>query len=372
MSALHAAAYERSIASIRAVMDSERAALEAAGIPEDDVAEAMACIEAGIEDGLETLRHYALKRAEEGGVMQPIGDLAGAAVAVQKIAHQPGVYDWPESAYRHHPALAVSDAQRLLELSPYRWKWERDNAPVRESAAFDLGRVAHQLVLRDVETVAVIEADDWRTKAAKDAAAEARAAGRTPLLAKQYDEARAMADALHAHPEGHAAFARGKPEQSLIWSDGESGVLCKARPDWLPARGRYFGDYKTAASIHPEALRRTLFDHGHYMRAAWYLEGIRALGLAKDPVYLFVFQEKTPPYEVFPLRLSPTDLQMGHDRIARARRIYADCERRDRWPGWHDMRPTDEITTLSLPAWAESRLASQPDAEAFAPAAAAE
>ena len=57
---LHAAAYERSIASIRAVMDSERAALEAAGIPEDDVAEAMACIEAGIEDGLETLRHYAL------------------------------------------------------------------------------------------------------------------------------------------------------------------------------------------------------------------------------------------------------------------------------------------------------------------------
>lgn len=60
----HADAYAGAIHSFRHYMRVEGEGLKDSGIPEDDVAEAMAHIEAGIEEGLETLRHTALKRAE--------------------------------------------------------------------------------------------------------------------------------------------------------------------------------------------------------------------------------------------------------------------------------------------------------------------
>ena len=272
-----------------------------------------------------------------------------------------GVHKLSEAAYFGHSALSASGAKRLLEVSPARWRLEQA-APPRHSPAFDLGRAAHMLVLRDREAFEIVDAEDWRTKAAREARDGARAEGLVPLLAHQFDQVAAMAAALRRHPWAFEAFSRGAPEQTLLWTDAETGVRRRAKLDWLPDQGRIFADYKTAADISEDALQKAIFDHDHYMRAAWYLDGIRALKLAETPVYLFIFQCKEPPFEVRARQLAPVDLEWGRLRNARALRLFAECRAADVWPRWDD----DEIRRITMPDWAHRRLEAEHAAEAGA------
>src|SRR4051812_22987943 len=84
------------------------------------------------------------------------------------------------------PTLSASIANILINASPAHARsqhprlnpdWQRE-----EEEKFDIGTVAHALLLQGKreadEIVEVVLADDWRTKIAKEARAEARAAGR--------------------------------------------------------------------------------------------------------------------------------------------------------------------------------------------------
>lgn len=277
-----------------------------------------------------------------------------------------GVHALPAADYFAHPALSASGAIRLGQVSPQRWRAERD-LPATTSDAFDFGTAVHQLVLRDLETVEVLDFPDWRTNAAKEARERARADGLIPLLRKRYDEAMAVVRALRAHPYAFAAFVAGAPEQSLFWTDAATGIQLKARLDWLPDRGRVFADYKTAASVHPADLKKAVFTHGYHQRAAWYLDGLRRLKLAEDPAYLLIFQEKTPPYEVYPCQLDAEALGWGALQNRKAIDRYAELMAADVWPGW-----ADDVATLSLPPWAIKQLEFDHAADAYAPAQAAE
>ena len=78
--------------------------------------------------------------------------------------------------------------------------------------------------------------ESWQTSAAQVAKANARAAGRIPLLRRDYEHTCAMAEALRRHPLASKLFdpSCGKPEQSLFWHDGEWDIDRRSRLDWLP------------------------------------------------------------------------------------------------------------------------------------------
>jgi hypothetical protein len=141
-------------------------------------------------------------------------------------------------------------------------------------------RVAHSLIFEGIEKVSVVDAPNWRTKAAKEARDEARAAGLIPLLPGQWTEVQAMVQAVREQLAEHEAdpplFTDGKPEQTLVWE--EDGVLCRARLDWLRDDVRAIDDLKTTSrSAHPAAYSHALFGVGGDVQAAFYLRGVRAL-----------------------------------------------------------------------------------------------
>jgi hypothetical protein len=266
----------------------------------------------------------------------------------------------PEDAYHADPvpggSLSASGAKLLLPPScPALYRYRRDHPKV--SAEFDFGTAAHRYVLGAGPQVTVVDADDWRTKKAKDARDEARDHGYVPLLPAEYAEVRAMATAIREHPVASALFdpAYGKPEQSLFWQDGEFGIWRRARLDWLPrpqpGRRMVIPDYKTAAAIDRESIRKAVANYGYHMQAAQYTDAAIALGLDDDPAFLFVFQEKTPPYLVSIAQLDPEAIGTGRARNRRACEIWRDCTETGIWPGY-EAQAEDGITYITLPPWA--------------------
>ncbi len=280
--------------------------------------------------------------------------------------------DMPEPAYHAHRALSASGAKKLLPPScPARFAYERDNPPPPKPE-FDVGHGAHKLAL-GVGAELVMVADewganpnDWRTNKVKDRLVEVRKAGKIPLKPKDYAAVHGMADALRKDPIAAELFdpERMRAELSLFWTDAETGVPRRARTDAVStpdADGQpVVVDYKTTTAADLDHISRALWNFGYCIQAPWYLDAVQACGLAGDDArFLFVFQEKDPPYVVSVIEPDPTVLAVGERRARQAIERFRDCTESGVWPGHV---PPGEIPLVGLPAYIERQYAN-PDEE---------
>ncbi|WP_431889387.1 PD-(D/E)XK nuclease-like domain-containing protein [Nocardiopsis alba] len=273
---------------------------------------------------------------------------------------RPGLYDGiPEAVYHADPvpggSLSSSGARKLLAPScPALFHHEQQHGQPHR-AAFDFGTAAHELVLGVGAGIEVIDAPDYRTKDAQKARDAAYAAGKTPLLPRDYKVVEAMAEELKRHPIAGALFqpGTGKPEQSMFWKDPGTGVICRARLDWLPTQVKgkrlVIGDYKTCRSAAPADIAKAVHEHGYHQQDDFYRRGARELRVGgPDTSFVFVFQQKTAPYLVTVVELDHEARRIGRERNDHALKTYARCKETGVWPGF-----SDDIEMLSLPAWAE-------------------
>src|SRR5438045_255362 len=150
----------------------------------------------------------------------------------------------PAVDYHAMGALSASGAWLLVEECAAKFLWRSPWNPLYVPEAktdFEIGVAADLAVLepeRQAESIVLIEAGDYRTTKAREVRDAARAAGKVPLLLYQFDIVRAIAGSIRSHPIASEAFAGGEAEVTLTWSDPETGILCKAGPDYLPANGR--------------------------------------------------------------------------------------------------------------------------------------
>jgi len=249
----------------------------------------------------------------------------------------------PNADYHARPELSSTGARTILK-SPARFDWERKHPVFKD--VYDFGSAAHAIVLGDESQIIVeVAADDWRTKAAREAKDEARAAGRIPLLAKDAVVVREMAAALGAHPVASALLTRpGESEVSVIWDDRRARF--DRLPEVTPGRRPIATDYKTANDASEAAFTKSVADYGYHQQDDWYTDALRAMGL-DDAVFVFVVQEKTAPYLVNVIQLDDEARRIGRERNARAIDLWQQCRATDTWPGYGD-----DVKTIGLPRWA--------------------
>ncbi len=251
-----------------------------------------------------------------------------------------------DTDYHVGPSLSSSGARKLLDC-PARFKWERDNPPPPKPA-YDFGHLAHRLILGEGSTIQIVEAADWRSKSAQAERDAARADGAVPVLRSEYDAAKAMREAVMAHPTAAALFAEGVAEQSGYWRDEPTDIQLRFRPDWLTTSlsGRALCvDYKTTISANPADFAMSVGKFGYFMQHAWYVAGLAAHGI-DDAGFLFVAQEKQAPYLVSVIELDPDAVLLGARRNRRAIDLYAECVATDTWPAYGD-----GINVVDLPRW---------------------
>jgi hypothetical protein len=272
----------------------------------------------------------------------------------------PGVYNLPAAEYHADPveggSLSSSGARLLLPPScPAAFRYWADH-PEKPKDIYDFGHVAHRLVLGRGAEIAEVKADDWRTNLAKKAKADAHAAGLTPILTKDLDRAKAMAAAVREHRWAKFLFdpGYGQPEQTLVYQDPATGVWRRAMLDWLGVKAGsrlVIPDYKTCESAAPDAVQRAIASYGYHLQGDWYVDLVKALGLAEDAVFVLCFQEKDPPHLINLVSPDPVAMRIGRQRNREALERYRDCVESGRWPGYGD--EDTEVPWVSLPPWIE-------------------
>ena len=263
---------------------------------------------------------------------------------------EPGLYpNVPDEVYHaDDTALSSSGARTILLDSPSEFR----NQPRVEKADYDFGHAAHLYVLGKGSELGVVDAPDWRSAEAKAARAEHRAAGRVPILTKDDEQAREMAEVALGHDLAGELFAEGDAELSGWWIDGPTGARCRLRADWItrmPDGRLMVVDYKTSKASGRQAFAKAAGDYGYFMQAPFYIDGLRELGMHVDD-FVFVSQRKTPPYRLTIARVSPADIALGRELNRRAIDLFAECMASGVWPD-----DSHEIPTVSIPAYIRYR-----------------
>lgn len=271
---------------------------------------------------------------------------------------EPGVYpDLPEETYHADPvpggSLSSTGARRVLAC-PAKFRHEQEYGQ-QHKRAFDFGSAAHKYLLGTGPDIVDIDAEDYRTKAARAARDEAHAHGQVPMLRHEREHVEAMAEQIRQHPIASAVLTPGSgglAELSLFWRHA-AGQMCRARIDWLRQypRRTVIVDYKTAANAEPRAIEKSVYDWGYHQQAAWYLDGAQARDLADEyAAFLLVVQEKTPPYVVTVAEVAPTALMWGRVLNRKAIDIYQRCTETGEWPGY-----ATDVVPADLPPWADKQ-----------------
>jgi hypothetical protein len=237
------------------------------------------------------------------------------------------------------PSLSSSIARILLEQSPmHAWLAHPKLNPryVRESdSRFDLGSAAHLMLLeRREDAIVRVDADDWRTKAAKEAREQAQALGQYAVLERQYHDIVTMCEAARkfiATTELAGILDEGDAEQTLLFQDG--GVWCRARPDVMSKDRKVLLDYKSTTSAQPEAFARQIGRMGYDLQAEFYSRGIE-VETGHLPAFVFLAQEITPPYACSLVSLSNSYRFVGQAKVMRATALWAKCVKENSWPAY--------------------------------------
>lgn len=267
----------------------------------------------------------------------------------------PGVYDLTDEEY-FGPALASTTlsstgARELLKPGgPARFRHQADTGTVETKRQFDLGHAVHTWALGNGPAVVLFPGtganpEAWQKVDDKADIAALRAEGKVPLRPSDYAAAKAMVAAIKAHPIARVLLLAGQPEKTLIWRDPATGVLCRAKADWLRADG--IVDLKTAEAADADALSKASHNHGYAIQAPFYLRGFRHHFPGREPFFVHIAVEKQPPHLVHVVQLTERALTWGDRQVSQALEIYRDCTTSGEWPGY----PLDEITDIDLPTW---------------------
>lgn len=251
------------------------------------------------------------------------------------------------------PSLSASIAGIIWHRTPLHGWMAHPKNPIglvrTESGTFDLGSAAHAVILEGNEDkIAIIEADDWRTKAAKEARDVARTAGKIPMLPHQHAEVMAMTTAAHLAIQGSeldGIFSDGKPEQSVIAHDG---IWMRGRFDWLTTDRKIILDYKTVSrsANHESFLRSSVFQFGYDIQASMYLHLNQLTGGPEDAKFVWLVQETEAPYACSLCGASPSLIESGQRKLSRVIDQWTECMLTGEWPGYGK-----RIAWLEAPAW---------------------
>lgn len=152
------------------------------------------------------------------------------------------------------------------------------------------------------------------------------------------------ARAIKENKTAYSAFSqKGESELSLFWTDPETGVLLKCRPDFLPYDCKLVPDYKTACSVNPETFYGDFIKFGYHVQTAMYREGIKAVTGIDVDSFFFVAQEKEPPYITQIYLPDNNIIDYGYKAMKKAIRTYLDSKEKGIWETY-----TPHVIQMSL------------------------
>lgn len=225
----------------------------------------------------------------------------------------------------------------------YEGRYITQTIPGPSSSAIDMGSVFHDIIAESDENRAVlIPSDCLSTSGAKAGGKFHEFAERHPgkilLKAEQWDSLQLMLAAVRRHPVAGKAIDGAKRystwrEQTIHWTHEATGLRLRARPDvWLrTASMDAIWEVKTTDCVHPGWFARHAWSMGYYHQAAWYMDGVRALGRESQQCFGWIVVQRKPPHSVAVLEPASYDVYAAALENEQLLRDYAECKRSGVW-----------------------------------------
>lgn len=263
----------------------------------------------------------------------------------------------PSDVYRAAPGLSHSDSKRLRR-TPYHFKRLSEPRPEELTKAptpqMFVGTLAHAALLEPelFDSRYMVGPDvNKNSKEWKAFAEGCTRVGAEPIDARRREQAFAMAQALRELPDLADLMRNGRPEVSMWWHCPRSGVLCKGRPDFVAitehGKSALLVDVKSTEDASAEAFSKSVANFGYHTQADWYCEGYSHAAGVPVLGMLFAVVESEFPYACASYVLDDEALRRAREVNDEARRVYAECKRRDEWPGY-----APGVQVIGLPRWA--------------------
>lgn len=268
---------------------------------------------------------------------------------------KPGFYS-DISNEDYHAGAGVSKSQLDdIAINPAVYKWRKD-APVdtEKLKALDMGSALHCLLLEPQEfDKRFIVAPEFNRRTNDGKAEEKRfledcaGSGMTVMDAEQGRKLKLMRESALAHPAARWLLeAEGHCEGSIYWNDGETGELCRIRPDKFLTGQPVIVDVKKVADM--DRFARHVEEFRYHMQDAMYREGFWR-HFNEYPMFIFLAVSETIDCGRYPVRafqLSEEDTSDGFDLFRSSLNTYHECRVTDSWGG---------IEEIKRPAWARKK-----------------
>jgi len=276
----------------------------------------------------------------------------------------PGIYpDIPFKDYLEIDAVSNSYLGQL-EKCP-----ANGSVPQEETTAMKIGSAIHALVLEGVEGLfrdfAAVPSINKRSKAGRAEFVEFQEQHKGKSLITNEESVLIfnIRDSILRHPKAKQILSEGTAEQTIIWKDRETKVLCKGRVDFLPPKEKRVAvDIKTTADASLRAFLNSCTTYGYARQNAFYTDGLNTLEaqpLDKDKMifeegegtvydgFVFIVVEKKAPFRVELYCLDPDFIARGRKRYKDLLRLHKECKRNEAFPHYNN----EGITVLEAPAY---------------------
>lgn len=248
--------------------------------------------------------------------------------------------------YASIPGVNPSSLKILARKSPLHFQYAQTH-PRAETPAMRLGTAVHLAVLQpDLFATSYAVKPEGMSFVTKEGKEWRAANSDRPILSsEEYADICGMADAVRAHPEAARYLAAGAVEEPIVWTDPDTGVAMKGRPDLVTSTG-FLVDLKTARDLTPRRFASAVLDLGYLFSMAAYKDGLALNG--KEPrETVLVCVESSAPFDVCVYRLDDDALDIGRGEYKQALETLKECRERNEWPG-----RLPGVATLNLPSWA--------------------
>lgn len=266
-----------------------------------------------------------------------------------KTTYKDGVYDITNEQYHASEGISRSKLM-LLDKSPYHFWYETLSglSEKQESTpAMNIGSAFHTMLLEPAKfqiEFAIAPKVDRRTKLGKEEweLFNENSKGKIILTDDQFSKVSKMVELVSKHEIVTTLLDEAVYEQSIFWTDAETGLQFKTRPDiWS---SKMVVDLKTTADASLYSFARSALNYGYYLQAGMAYEACKAIG---KPFEMFVILacEKEAPHVPAVYIMKDEALQFGIDQFTNYKKRLKECFDSNKWEGYL-------VQELSVPKYA--------------------
>lgn len=240
------------------------------------------------------------------------------------IRQEPAFFNDSISDQAYHgdrTTISRSDIAAALKSPAHFLTRYQNLVPQEETPALKFGQAAHLLMLEPQEfRRRFVESPDFGDqRSVKNRELKARFLSDQPpgtlvLTPNEMEQLTGMTEALVKHPIASALFKDGAFERAGYFTDPETGLRCRFKPDCVSKKGSALVDYKTCREADAKSASKNIYAYNYDLQLAYYSLGLKQFGI--DPeIRAVVFQEKEPPYAVGVYVLDDAFMEIGERKM---------------------------------------------------------